>query len=385
MGSIKLNSIYMCNDMEKIELYREKLYKAIQNKTEYPDESDLPPIYIEGNREINLNGYFDEPYYKEIEVGLIASTNTSQCGTVYSNYIRVTKSIPYILNDNCKPIAVLREGDKYYIENGKHRFLAYTLLGAKTIPVSIREKISCKQEILHNAIEFKRGLYSDDGNSISYPEHVINFYNENRELFRDINRIKMKCLEINKKYQLSLIKSNGDVIEINNGISAGSEYRSSKMTKEIITNCGFDIDMNFIKEHSEFFLEDKYDAHNILFDINITFEKKDRKNILEKVGNIEYFPFTVEEKNNKIFKLHSFLSSYHKFETKGTHITTYNSGMVNVNEKVYYFVGSDCIKNGENYVYIFSDDKFQKSNLNIRYLGRISKSDGLYRKISTVK
>lgn len=371
--------------MEKIELYREKLYKAIQNKTEYPYESDLPLIYIEGNREINLNGYFSEPYYKEMEIGLITSTNTSQCGTVYSNYIRVTKSIPYILNDMCKPIAVLREGDKYYIENGKHRFLAYTLLGAKTIPVSIREKISCKQEILHSAIEFKRGLYSDDGDSISYPEHVIDFYNENRELFRNISRIKMRCLEINKKYQLSLIKSNGDVIEINNGISAGNEYRSSKVTKELITNCGFDIDMNFIKEQSEFLLEEKYDAHNILFDVNITLEEKDRKNILEKVGDIEYFPFAVEEKDNKIYKLQRFLSSYQKFETKGTHITTYNSGMVNVNEKVYYFVGSDCINNGENYVYIFSDDKFRESNLNVRYLGRISKSDGLYRKISTVK
>lgn len=383
MGNIKLNSIYMCDDIEKIELYREKLHKAIQDETEYPDEGDLPLIYIEGNREINLNSYFGEPYYKEI--GLITSTNTSRCGKVYSNYIRVIKSIPYILSDKCKPIAVLREGDKYYIENGKHRFLAYTLLGAKTIPVSIREKISYKQEILHSAIEFKREIYNDNGQSISYPEHIIDFYNENRELFKDIKRIKMRCLELNKKYQLSLIRSNGDVIEINNGISAGNEYRSSKVAKELIANCGFDIDMNFIKEHSEFFLEEKYDAHNIFFDINMSLEEKDRKNIIEKVGQIEYFPFAVEEKDNKIYKLQYFLSLYQKFETKGTHLTTYNSGMVNVNKKIYYFVGSDCVNNGKNYIYIFSDDKFRESNLNVRYLGRISKSDSLYRKISAVK
>ncbi len=383
MDNIKLNSIYVCKDKEKLEQYRIRLNNAIKNKASYPSEYDLPKIYIEGNQEIDFGGNFGEPYYSEIDINLINSTNTSSCQKVYSNYDWVINSIPYIIKNECKPIAVLKEGDKYCILNGKHRFLAYTLLGKKVLPVSIRERSSEREKMSYSIMEYRRELYEDDGNIIAYPEQVMKFYKENQSLFDDISSVEMKCLEQDKKYSLVLKKRNGDIIEIKNGISAGNEYRSSRVVKELISNCGYDIDMEFIKNHSEFVLEDKYDAHNIVFDTNVFVDESEQEDILERMAEWKGFSFDDELQNLKIFKLHSFLSKYKEFETKGTHFTFYNSGMIHGNEEteVYYFVGSDSIENKENYIYIFKDNGLTESNLKVQYMGRVGRKNALYKSI----
>ena len=383
MDSIKLNSIYVCNDKESLEQYRIKLNDAIKNKASYPSECDLPEIYIEGNKEIDFGENFGEPYYSEIDINVINSTNTSSCGKKYSNYDRIISSIPYIIKNECKPIAVLKDGDNYCIINGKHRFLAYTLLEKKILPVSIRERSSEKEKMSYSLIEYRRELYNDEGNVIAYPEQVMKFYKENKSLFDDISCVEMKCLEQDKKYSLVLKKRNDDIIEIKNGISAGNEYRSSRVVKELISNCGYDIDIEFIKKHTEFVLKDKYDAHNIVFDTGISLEEKEQEYILEKIANWEQFPFDYGFKNQKILKLHTFLSKYKEFETSNTDFTFYNSGMIYGNEKteVYYFVGSDSIENKENYVYIFKDKGLIESNLKVQYLGRVGKDNALYKRI----
>ena len=384
MDSIKLNRIYACNDKERLEQYRIKLNDATKNGANYPSECILPEIFIEGNEEIDFGGNFGEPYYSEIDINLINSTNTSSCKKVYSNYDRVINSIQYIIKNECKPIAVLKDGDNYCIINGKHRFLAYTLLGKKVLPVSIRERSSEKEKTSYNLIEYRRELYNKDGDVIVYPEQVMEFYEENKLLFEDVSCVEMKCLEQGKKYSLVLKKRSGDIIEIKNGISAGNEYRSSRVAKELISNCGYDIDMEFVKNHSEFVLEDKHDANNIAFDINIFVDEGEQEDIFERMAEWKGFPFNDELQNQKILKLHSLLSKYKEFETKGTHFTGYNSGMIQGDQKteVYYFVGSDSIESKGNYVYIFKDAGLIESNLKVQFLGRVGKDNALYKRIS---
>lgn len=383
MGKVKLNSIYMCDDVEGLEQYRKKLLDAVECRVSYPMEKELPEIYIIGNREIDLGKEFGEPYYSEIDIDLITSTNTSSCGKLYSNYERIINSMQYIKEKKCKPIEVYKVGDCYHINNGKHRFLAYSLLGEKLIPVSVREIDLEKHKMSYSMVGYKRNLYSDDGSDISYPEKALEFFDINKNLFRDIVRVEMKCLEEQKRYCLELTKISGDIIEFKNGVSAGNEFRSSEVAKEIISRCGYDIDMDFIKTNAEFMLEGKHDAHNIVFDINITLDQETKQYLMEKVDTIQYYQYDSEKlKDVKIGKLHNFLSGYKLFGTTYTHQTLYNSGSIYDNENVYYFVGSDSIMGEGNYIYVFNEKEIQESNLRIKYLGRIGKEDDLYMKIS---
>lgn len=391
MSGIRLNSIYMCSDEEKLEQYRNKLYMAIDNKSDYPIESDLPDIYIKGNEEIDLGGRFSkQPYYAEIDINLISSTNTSSSGKIYSNYDRVIESIPYIIENKCRPIAVQKDGDRYYIINGKHRFLAYTLLKEKFIPVSITERIMENEESLssNSLIEYRRNIYNDGGYSISFPEQIMEFYKENEDLFKNICSVEMECLEKNKKYRLKLTKRNEDIIEIRNGISSGNEYRSSKVVKELLAHCGYDVDMEFIKTHSEFILKDKYDANNIVFNKKLLLEEREQEYIMSRITEIKPYSFSnISLEERKIKKLHTFLLKYEDFETLDGYITLYNCGIIHSKSdiNVFYFVGSDSKDGKENYIYIFKDNDLTESNLKVRYLGRVGKGNILYDRVSDMK
>lgn len=46
MGKVKLNSIYMCDDVKGLEQYRKKLLDAVERRAAYPMEKELPHIYI---------------------------------------------------------------------------------------------------------------------------------------------------------------------------------------------------------------------------------------------------------------------------------------------------------------------------------------------------
>lgn len=356
--------MYICEDVDKLE----KLRNRIKTKNCYPKENELPLIYVEGRgvSKIDLQANYGLPYYDEIDIDLISETNTS-CDRkiIYSNYERVLDSIQYIEKNECRPISVLRDGDVYYIENGKHRYLAHIILGKAKIPVSIRERVSVREEN-DSFIHYKRNLFSDDGQIISYPEEIIEFYKGNKEIFSDIKRVEMQHIE-EKKYKLLLTKLNQDVIEISNGISAGSNIRSSMVVMRLINECGYDIDETYIKTHQEFVLEEQYDANNLKFNDTLIPDT-----ILQKIkNNIN----TLEKpmgRSEKINKLHTFLCKYESFNTCGTHMDIFHTGIIKFADYIYYIISSedkDCTE--KIYSYVFFQENEELSNLKTKYIGKI--------------
>lgn len=361
--------MYICEDEKKLEQYRNKL-KGM-DRYDYPEEVELPLIYVEkgGAKEIELQAVYGEPYYDEIDINLISETNTSGARKViYSNYERVMRSIPYIEENKCRPISVLKDGDAYYIENGKHRYLAHIILGKEKIPVSIRERVEQTEED-NGCIRYMRKLFHDGEHKISYPEQVMAFFEENKQIFADVERVEMRHIEGTKKYILLLTKFNQDVIEISNGVSAGSDIRSSMIAMRLIKECGFDIDEEFIKTHCEFVLEDKYDANNLLFHEatlldDVVMNIRNSMNVLEGMS---------EENESKIFKLHSFLCKYEPFSICGTYLDIFRTGKIVLDNLVYYLISSadkDCL--GEIHTYVFMQENELESNLDTKYVGRIA-------------
>ena len=356
--------MYICENVDKLESYRSRM--KIENC--YPEENELPLIYVEsrGVKKIDLQANYGLPYYDEIDINLISETNTS-CSRkiIYSNYERVLNSISYIVKNECRPISVLKDGDAYYIENGKHRYLAYIILGKNKIPVSIRERVSVCEEN-NGFIQYKRNLFSDDGKKISYPEKVIEFYEENKGIFSDIKRVEMQHTG-EHKYKLLLEKSNQDVIEISNGISAGSNIRSSMVVMKLISKCGYDIDETYIKTHQEFVLEEKYDANNLKFN-DILISDTILQNIKNNINMLKK-PMGHSEKINK---LHTFLCKYEAFNTCGTHMDIFHTGIIKFADYICYIISSedkDCT--GRIYSYIFFQENEELSNLKTKYIGKI--------------
>lgn len=360
--------MYECDNKIQLNEFKIKLEKAIHKQSKYPEEEELPLIYMKDNRYIDLQADYGIPYYAEIDVSLINSTNTSSVRKIiYSNYSRVIDSISFILDNECKPISILKDGDIYYIQNGKHRYLAHILLGKKIIPVSIRERVK-EKELDFNFIQFKRNLYEDDGHIISYPDKIINFYEKNTEIFESIKRVEMKCVVENKKYQLALRRYDQDVIELSNGVSAGNLYRSSIVSMELIKKCGFDIDEEFISTHKEFVLEGRYDANNLKFDEKMNLSFDIIANIKNNMSEFKKY----QSNESKINKLHSLLSQYKLFNTYGTHMEIYYTGRMILNNEICYIISS-ADKNDSRiiYTYVFSQEDNSESNLKTKYLGRI--------------
>lgn len=357
--------MYICKNEEKLERYREKLII----KKIIPEESELPFIYVnsEGYNNVNLKAEYGTPYYDEIDINLINATNVSSSrDKIYSNYTRVTECFEYILDNKCRPINVLKDGDIYYIENGKHRYLAHILLDKKIIPVSIRERVKNKmiEEDNNSFIQYKRNLYDDDGKYNVNPEDVLRFYNENEFLFKEINKIQMNKNQ--GKYKLVLTKKNQDTIEISNGISSGNNLRSSMVAMELIENCGYDIDENFILTHPEFILEDKYDANNIEFNIEVL-----PSNIMKEIkDNFSLFDRSIND-SGKLYKLDDFLVNCKYFNTHGTLIERFDTGILRLQDHIYYIITSHDINLQETYSYIFYQKDKSLSNLKTKYLGRI--------------
>jgi|LGVF01.2.fsa_nt_gb hypothetical protein len=156
--------MYICKEIEKLEKCRCKLRNI--NKNEYPKEEEIPLIYVENKNSrntVDLRANYGMPYYDEIDINLVTETNTS-CSrqVIYSNYERVLMSINYIKKNECRPISILKDDNNYYIENGKHRYLAHILLGKDKMPVSIRERVKDREDNF-KFIQYKRALFSDDG------------------------------------------------------------------------------------------------------------------------------------------------------------------------------------------------------------------------------
>lgn len=374
--------MFTCDDKHRLAIYMEKLQRAIITGSEYPGRSELPLVYIKNPVAFDTTLEFSEPYYVEMDISLVNATNTSDArNLIYSNYERVIDSIPYILKNECRPISILKNRNQYYIANGKHRYLAHILLGKDIIPVSICEATENVKNKDLDMIEYKKKNFSDDGVHIAYPSKILDFYDANLALFKDVCLVRMHCIEYGKRYRLTLERKSGEEIIIKSGISAGNSNKSSEVCCELIKRVGFDIDMMFIQEHHEFVLENKYDANNIKFTRDKKIPDFDRKNIRAYLKTALYFDCR-QDIESKIMRLLSILANYKEFNTTVCLFTWNNSGYIEVNGIYYYLVGSDSMKtNGKdftNYIYIFRQNRFSESNLDINYLGRVEKGDSLY-------
>ena len=364
--------MYICKNEEKLKRYREKLII----KKIIPEESELPFIYVdsEGYNNVDRKAEYGTPYYDEIDINLINATNTSSSrDKIYSNYPRVTECFEYILDNKCRPINVLKDGDIYYIDNGKHRYLAHILLDKKIIPVSIREKVKSKmsnkiEEVKNSFIQYKRNLYDDDGKHNVNPEDVLEFYKKYKCLFEGINKIQMSKNQ--GKYKLVLTRNNQDTIEICNGISSGNNLRSSMVVMELIQKCGYDIDDTFIMTHSEFILKDEHDANNIEFNTKVL--PSDVINeIKESISKFNHVDEKDKDNYNKLTTLDNFIMKCECFNAQQTYLEYFDTGILNTLDRVYYIITREGSDKEKTYSYIFCQKDNSLSNLKTKYLGRI--------------
>lgn len=420
-------------DKNEYSRYVEELREAIKNNSwkEYMDNNEYMDIYFPSHVP-NIAGLnLSSPYYSEILIESVCSCNVSR-EKIPSNWERVVDAVPYILENKCMPIAVIKlSNGEYYIENGKHRFYAHVLLGKEQIPVSVRECVdenSPKESMLRYNIPF----YNNDGMDIAYPEKIEDFIiqylnvekrivsiakktTEMDELIRDIqknldyndieilrkqmcqlndlktetdaldddfDRIKIKARSVEMKkiddvrYTLSIEMDNGRNIIISGACSSGNTARASECTCNILNHLGYQVDMNYISNHEEFKLGDMRDAHNLDIDIDkIAIENE----ILPNLKNKRKYNET-EELQQDFLKLMDYLSRYKPFEIPSTNFSFHSSSFIQTNQYNYYLVGAEnkeCVDS----IYLFRDMKIPFNNLTITFLGKITFGTCLYDKL----
>ena len=199
-------------DKNKYNLYVKKLRKAIENKSwrKYMENNKYMDIYFQTESEPDIPEHTSNPYYAEIPIDSVNSCNVpSYPKEIPSNWERVVNAVPYILENKCIPIEVIKlSNGEYYIENGKHRFYAHVLLGKEQIPVSVRECVDKdlpKESILRYNIHFYNNGSMDD---IAYPERVEEFIIQYLNVEKRIVSIEKKTTEIGEL--ISDIKKNLD-------------------------------------------------------------------------------------------------------------------------------------------------------------------------------
>ena len=428
-------------DKNKYNLYVKELRKAIENKSwrKYMENNKYMDIYFQTESEPDIPEHTSNPYYAEIPIDSVNSCNVpSYLKKIPSNWERVVNAVSYILENNCIPIEVIKlSNGEYYIENGKHRFYAHVLLGKEQIPVSVKE---CVDENLpkESMLRYNIHFYNNDGMDIAYPERVEEFiiqylnvekrivsiakktteigelisdikknldYNvldilgekfleldnmyydlktETNVLDNDFDRIKIKARSVEMKkiddarYILSIEMDDGRNINTSGVCSSGNTTRASKCTFNILNHLGYQVDMNYISKHGEFKLEDKRDAHNLNFDIEID------KNVIENeiipnLKNKSKYNET-EDLHQDFLKLMDYLSGYKPFETFGTNFSCYSSSFIKTNHYNYYLVGAENNK-GVDSIYLFRDMKIPFDNLTITFLGKITSGSDLYNKL----
>lgn len=426
-------------DKSKYKKYVDDLNSAISEgkASEFVKENKFFEIYLkQQNNTYNINGFFSTPYYDEIPIENITCWNSPDCTIRNENWYRVTGSIKYILEDKCRPIAVIKlENDKYYIENGKHRFYAHILLGKKRIPVSVREPLENsipEESMLNYSIPFYM-----DGVSIAYPEKAEKFISQYAEIQNEYESISSKIdllyksmqnisnneisdkkqfFELedqfsdlrrtikNFKYHIDLIKLNPISVEmkkmdenrhelyinmseshsirINGVCSAGNENKASQCTYNILKNLGYSIDMEFIRNNVEFTLYGIKDrnAHNIKFYIDIDISSIEN-DILPNIKQKKAYNYTTDSEHD-FYKLMDYISKYNHFETPNEYGDYMSSSIVTLENKNYYlFVVEN--KNLEKNMYIFRSNEIPFNNLTIKFLGKIEAGTDLYEKLTS--
>lgn len=369
-------------DKEKFDEYVNGLKRAILDGTwpKYMRSNKDPKVYFKSSYVPDyFNKELSSPYYSEISIDLVSSCNTSSARKeIPSNFERVIGAVQYILENKCMPIALIKHGDEFYIENGKHRFYAYILLNKKTIPVSIREVVAEKIDKNMSMISINRPFYNNDGMNIAYPEKALEFFEIYKVLFESIRSVEMITNDEPAKSVLRFYLYGGDFIEFLDCCTAGNDFRSSQVTCEILIQCGYQIDMNYIKNNSNFKLEDKRDAHNLVFES----DKKDdiiEKYILPNIDKLE--PYDRDKTlESEFYKLHSYVSWHKPFDVPGANFSWYSSCYLEVDDKNIFLVGSENA-NSIDSIYIFKDSYFPFKSTTVEFCGIILSSDSIYKKI----
>jgi hypothetical protein len=422
--------------------YVKKLKEAVVNNSwkEYLKSNKYMDVYFSSSfepdmRMVNLSS----PYYSEISINAVRSCNVSSARKIIpSDWERVVGAVDYILKDECMPIAVIKlDNGEYYIENGKHRFYAHVLLGKEQIPVSVREIVQ-ENPSEESMLRYNIPFYNNDGMDIAYPEKIEDFINqylnvekrieliakktteignliadieknidangiellrkqlwqldnlhcdlktETRVLDDDFTRIKLEAKSVKMKkmddarHALYIEMNYGRNIIITGSCSSGNTTRASKCACNILNYLGYQVDMNYISNHEEFELEDKRDAHNVNFDIDID-ETAIKNDILPNLKSKRQYDET-EDLQWDFFKLIDYVSHYKPFETPGTHFSFYSSSFIQVNSYNYYLVGAEnneCIDS----IYLFRSTEVPFNNLTITFLGKIKSGTDLYKKL----
>lgn len=417
--------------------YVAKLSQAIEHDSwkEFMDNNKYMDVYFSSTYEPDTKD-LSSPYFAEIDINSVVSCNVSSARKeIPSNWERVVGAVRYIITEQCIPIAVIKLDDgKYYIENGKHRFYAHVLLGKETIPVSVRE-IEKGNTLKGTMLSYNIPFFNNDSMVIAYPEKVEDFFNqyiniENRitlilkkvaeiggvienieesinldedenfrkqlsqvddlrfdikraasELDENFSKIKLtatsaeiKRLDDNR-YILHIEMTHDRNIIINGSCSAGNETRSSKCTCNILNKLGYSVDMKYVSNHTEFKLEDKRDAHNMNFDMDININDV-LENIILNIDKKEKY-FDSEKYNSDFQMLIKYVSNYKKFNASVLFADYCDSSIIPISETYYYVLVDDSQKNA----YVFKSNAVPFDNLNIQFLGRLDSNNELYKKL----
>lgn len=360
-------------DKEAFEEYKKKLLKYIEkgdsSYLEFMRKSGNPFSYLEEFRIKNFaycNLNIQSPYYDEININEITSANSD--AILDNNFPRVINSINYILKNECEPISLIKFKDGYYIEDGKHRYFAHVLLGKEKIPASIQKTDGTDQSNDNCMISINRPF----SHGLAYPEIALEFFNEHKCMFNNVRSIKM----LENKMIIEL--SNNDVITFNGCCLSGSDNRSAKAAIKIISQCGYNINDEYIQKHKTFILEDKNDAHNMNFDCS---------NDMITVNNVVIPNFkkasdTISREKEFNLILH-FLCAHKRFNQKPTDLSQIVSSVLEIGNKVYYLIvligGAGNSKNQESIYIIEGNNEF--NSLDLRFIATFTNGSKEYKQL----
>ncbi|SET54178.1 hypothetical protein SAMN05443270_0425 [Lacrimispora sphenoides] len=362
-------------DKDKFEIYKDDLLRYIKRNDnsyiEFMRKNGNPFTYLEEFRIKNF-AYgklkIQSPYYDEININEITSANSD--AILDNNFPRVINSIQYILNDECEPISLIKFKDGYYIENGKHRYFAHVLLGKEKIPASIQITDGIDENINNDMISISRPFR----HGLAYPEKALEFFYKYKSMFGNVRLIKM----LDDKMIIEL--NTDDIITFNGCCLSGSDNRSARVTYEIIKQCGYNINIEYIQKHKTFVLEDKNDAHNMNFNCSNDISTVNDV-IIPNFKNI--IDFLSKEKEKETTLVVKFLCAHKRFNQMPTNLSPGVSSILEIGNKVYYLIvliGIPGTFNDEESIYIIEGNK-EFDNLALRFIATFPKHSKEYKQL----
>jgi hypothetical protein len=369
---------------EKFEAYHNGLIQAVKDGAyrKYLHEENDPLVYIKERISVD----FPEKYsthYIEIPVEKITGCNISDVRKRIidpNNWARVIDSIGYILENKCRPITVINVGADYFIHDGKHRFYAHLLLKEKTIPVCLIKESKIEVDIIP---EFRIETYS----SVDVPRdpsNALSFFKQYKQEFGRVEEAIMEGNQNSLNYTFKLKNADKQHMVFENSCTSGNKWRSSAVTLQILQECGYQVDEQYIEEHTSFKLTDVRTAHKINFD-NFSFDYNNFKTqFLSDVVKIE----SCWDNDNitELYQIHEYIYKDPINETAISHFSHYCSFICYGNTYNYFIVGSEKYKSDskENTIYIFKDKSIPFNNMSLVFIGKINMHNVHYNEFSNI-